>query len=627
MVATWNMEWSTRRFLLFSPPEILSEVLRNISALDLLALYMCGDCALNSRLTQPLVLTHFTLQLDARHLRFPSFIFAFPSLISIDIQLGYYSKCYGISKSVYSRLPKGLQSLKLCMHNPCYALTSSYSRVVSALTPAARQRHFELLLVDLPKTFPLLDSLTLDGSTGELTEPDCVFPPFLRTLDLQSCIIRSTRWLSTLPDTLTTLNLGHNALQDENIATLPSGLLHLRLGFNNLLSRRFISLLPKTLLSLAFETTLAESKQALKEMPESLTRLEWSMAGIGHDSEEEQRLVLPPNLRHLKMRMKRNTVVGQSFFDALPSGLEFLELSALNVVVGRPLPRLLHSFTCSSSDPLASSELVYLPDSLLELDLTGFNFDENSFSLLPSSLRHLVLLDPVHALSDVALRNLQARCPDLTDIELPESHFSAATFPSSLPRRLTYLEMPQPNVLSRENAKDLPVNLQLLQIAKQTQFDVECLTHLQNLTWLSVAGTQLVDTDVPCLPRALKSLVISSQHIWTSRCTSQFPPRLTRLDILSTTEFDDASLAHLPRSLVQLRVVASPRLTTGCINFIPIGMSCLLTHDSRITEAYFEHQEKRLSARHSPHLPSASSHSSSSSSSSQHRPYLPHTTT
>ena len=584
-----------RRFLLNTPPDILACVVDNLSASDLLTLYLCGETALIARLTAPGCLTRFNFSIDARNVRFPTFAYSFPSLAHFSLYIGFNCKCFGISRFTYSRLPQTLKSLSLTMDSPGYALVSGYHNILAREGEEGRKRHLNMILIDFPQAFPLLESLVLRGNWNELSAPDVVFPPLLTNLELEFAPILAQNFVQSLPASLTSLSIGRNNLTEADIAALPESLDRLQIGYNNILSSSFLKLLPRRLRHLVFDL-IDVSPSGFEQLPPTLQSVRWRGDILSPPSDLDHPVRLPETIESLEIHE----------FNAddwvLPPNLRTLEVSGRRMRIVKPLPRTLKSFSLGNT--LDDIMIQQLPVNLTELRTSMMAVGAATLErFLPTSLTTLEILSFVVPFNVEHMHTVHAKCPNLTVLKLPFSEqLSTEESMERLPSRLQTLEV-QNSFLNINNVDLLPPSLTLMIVNIQSNLNGAVAMSLpRTLTWLQVFQTSLGDSDIAFLPRNLKCLVFSSTSTLSDASVPGLPPRLTRLDILSRTNFNDQVIAQLPRSLVEIRCPVSNAVTPRCIPDLPIGMSCVLFAASNITVMYFERQADTLSKRRSPRL-------------------------
>jgi hypothetical protein len=599
-----------RNFLLATPTEVLAVVLSHLDASDLLALFLGGDSLLNHRLTHPSCVTEFKLNLDGRHLRFPRFAYFFPSIRSFSIQLGYFCTLYGASKVAYTKLPPSLRQVRILADSPGFALTSTYNRLLAAdMTLTQREHHFGLMLTDLALTFPLLDTLELHGNASELTEPLVVFPPCLTRLDLGSAHIRhATDFVKSLPTSLTSLKIDQNTMQDADISSLPQGLLCLSMGFSKLLTPQFVKLLPEGLQRLSFASAIFEARAVLAELPPNLQLLSWSTRQlILADSDSLLPISLPLSLTELAL-----TQVLPGSDNILPCNLPptLRRLEVFGVKLGLPTTPsdLLPQLTSYSGDfitPSTAKFLQMLQPKLSHLHLrTATQIRAQEFAVFPPGLNSLLIEGETWELDDECIIQLSRACPTLQELTV---NAASATWRcvEFLPRTLVQLDCStNMDILSPTSITNLPCDLRLLLVGRQSQFTSSCVPHLpKNLEWFHASSLEIVDEDIALLPRSIRSLRISQggpkseRAALSSACVKTLPPRLTALTILSTTSFDDSCISDLPRSLVALRLPQTFSITQSSLHRLPIGLHCFSVGNMGLSSQYFDFQQGTLSKK------------------------------
>jgi hypothetical protein len=609
-----------RALLMSVPLEIFSITALFLDASDLYALYLGGDVALNDRLLRPGVITRFALERDNRPLSFPSFAFLFPSLLEFDMYLGYYTKCYGLTKRTYAQLPKNLRKLKLMIESPGFVLLSPLAALAPKAPGPERQRHLELTLIDLAETFPYLDELVLRGSWSEL-EPitSLVLPPFLTSLDLFHARISSNAWLDALPTCLTSLKVFPSVMTEEMMTKLPRGLknLQLRVARTEDPSPACIKLLPRELESLSLDTSWTEASPYV-DLPASLTSLFVRSSPsrpnqIHHP--KGPRVTLPAGLTSFTMIPMR------SMEDWIfPDSLLHLEVSGMNgffnfdqaddslLHLPCTFPPRLRSLRLAEEFRLSISTPKCLPQTLTSLDVCNIEFEDPEDLLnLPSGLlKFSVLQSPTWSMAH--LENLKLACPDLKGLDMAfggleistKASQSSTTAMIELAETLTSLRSSNGAWLNLARLSCLPSTLTSLEIQGGAWFDGACMVQLpRQLTWLIVAtATSCVDSDFEHLPRGLQCLRLLSKFTLTDACIEHLPPGLTDLKIHSGTHFSDEAILRLPRSLASLLLGGGQTLSSQSIpNFPKFLGSLQILAKPILTTEYFAYQEHRLSTR------------------------------
>lgn len=382
------------------PIEILSIILDHSHSL--LALWMCGDLILHSKMSkaaESLTLVHLPMGSFAP----PTWLLQLHKLKRLSISsptalLSHPNEWI----PMLQQLPRSLESLTISSYDTNFAFSTQ--------RPTADGTRSKLEFVPVAGLFPHLTSLTLVGAPTNVGIVSAL-PPTLTSFTANKLF--PLPFMSKLPRSLTHMSLGTDktftpqATDEEldDLSQAPSGLAieHLMVQLSDSRVAELLPKLPPSLLSLDLTAPLVPTDLLL--LPRSLTVLDIEAINTSWlDHASELAAFWPPNLEKLATkcaqgnpqliallprRIKRLALTLTGFrrpsvlhADELPPALEELRISALGeLLINGVFPRTLRAI---DNWPELSSERAYaaaLPASIesIQLQLNIFNAENLSF--------------------------------------------------------------------------------------------------------------------------------------------------------------------------------------------------------------------------------------------------------
>jgi len=353
--------------------------------------------------------------------------------------------------------------------------------------------------------------------------------------------------------------------------------------------------LPKTLESIKFDFWEAESCFALSAPSRS-----HSPSPKHSPSRFVDMKLLFPSLKHLHLEGSES--VSDQFIASLPACLETLRLTSyrlgnVNMVTEAcldVLPPQLKTLSMVAPFLDRPSNFAKLPRSLTHLELKSCFLDVSCIPHLPSELYVLIIPENT-ALRDLDISLLPSSLQVL-DV-LQNEHISSLCF-ASLPRHLKSLSMwrleprfaPVADAVIPLLISGLPSTLTSLRINNASSWSDLCTLSLpQGLLHLVLHRVKKVSNSFASyLPRSLLTLVLfcGPSSAVNSKCFAQLPRELQKLELSSTSAFQDEDLAHLPPLLIDLDLAHGVDLTNACISLLPRSITRLyLRHNAKITSA------------------------------------------
>lgn len=239
----------------------------------------------------------------------------------------------------------------------------------------------------------------------------------------------------------------------------------------------------------------------------------------------------------------RRTDVTPSFAECFPSLLH-LHLEGTQAIQDancKNLPSSLLSLTLLNNTILTNKAIAMLPASITALSLPknhNINFE---------ALERLTLLTSLHISGHAVKSGSMTKdtlFATLAELEMQNNRRLQASDLIYLPSSLTSLNLRMNNTLGADGLTRLPESL---------------LT----LTW----GSNVLDTDIKKLPKALTALTLVLCKSLSDECIANLPRTLTHLDLWSN-KLSDKCISLLPRGLKVL-YLASDALSDECATFFP----------------------------------------------------------
>ena len=235
-------------------------------------------------------------------------------------------------------------------------------------------------------------------------------------------------------------------------------------------------------------------------LPPTLTHLEVSF----EDDETDEVTPLPPSLTHLLVRSTRR--LSQSFFDALPSGLECLDLS-----------------NCLSGQALSIEQVQALPRSLKKIVMAHrYRWWEPTSEMIEALPPQLDSLINVNIPNDIVL-----------EIYSRLKQFSTK------------------HTLEPSQVRGFSRNMELLKFKLKNQHELTSGDFPPSLTYLKLelTGENIFEHLGSFLPsKHLRTLRLTAR-LMSLKVINTFPPSLTKLSIYLHEHLDDTETIHLPPSL------------------------------------------------------------------------------
>jgi hypothetical protein len=371
-------------------------------------------------------------------------------------------------------------------------------------------------LVSISFTFPRAESCWIVGMNGDKQVPfiDTTkeqmittakylsianLLPQLQSLELVGHEAISDEWVETLPPTLTLLNLrNNNNLTDDCIPKLPRHLETLILNNNKKLTGSGLQNLPLQTLWL-HGSNIADSA-FFSHLPASLTELN---IPSNRSLRNEHMTKIPIGLQKLNLHL--NTTITGSAFSFFPTSLQALNIctQVSDSDIAR-LPANMTNLILNNCSDLTNEAIGMLPRSLTSFSSwKTTNITDEAISLLPRAIRYLYLDAPL--LTDECAKMLPS---DLIELRLQSAPFTNAFFSffkENPSKRLVRLETSGAQDVGDEAIANLPRTLLFL--------------HLPLATGVTPAA-------IPDLPPNLRTFILWSSSGFLNFDNKLFPPSL-----------------------------------------------------------------------------------------------------
>jgi hypothetical protein len=445
--------------------------------------------------------------------RWPLAIARLTHLTHLSICLGSKTSVGPISRYLAQPLPITLQLLRLQFKE---------AEELFALAP------LELALVMMMRK-------SVDENSAPVTDLKSAFPN-LHTLDLFGKAAIRPEAVSRLPPTLTDLRITGLNWDDNCIADLPRGLLHLRI-----------------------QSTQSMTTDSFPSLPPHLETLDYP----GYRATPDDYLLLPPSVTRFKhmnaIQLTPPSNDSISFGTTSSSGNT--KATATNKTKKTANPRRQTAVAMSRYDDPSSSTKASLDVNQLPRALTSLHI--RLFELTPSQESEVLLKLPYRltklriqttsSLSRLFVSSLPKTLKKLTISCDGEADFMALEdWPQGL-RRLTFF--PSKPSLAGVSPLPLPDSVVSLRLGQHFPANPLNLGKLPpHLTRLAVANAEAIgNATIKAFPRSLTELAIFNlkRHI-TDPCLADLPPNLTSLYLDGDANITDEAVQHIPRSVTDL---------------------------------------------------------------------------
>jgi hypothetical protein len=581
--------------ILSLPSETLTEVVLRLNFLEVIKLWICGNTALNWRLSKGQAVRNVALKVERPNVpRWPSLLGQLAGLEFFSYDRTPDSEEMALKAHQLLVLPKNLKTLKISAKHDVAA-----AEIFFRDHPGHFTNLRSLSLVNFAKPHPL--GFTLPSTLEELVLGSWLAPVGVLKL-------------SELPPNL--LQFRGNILQIEDPgeaagdAKFPETLQSLQLFVK--IHVHFSHLLPQQLETLMYSCQSDQQSVCIRDWSDlqRLSLKELSLTVFGSFDVQEA-LQLPRTLKSISLSFIHGKITPEwsiRVIEALPQNVTSLRgvfPDSMPISVIKCLPSTLVWDGTEKIDP---EGLAIMPLNTQSVYLRP-NADLSKISCFPPNLQAL----SIHTLND----SLASMLPStLTRLSIQSHQLCLEeTQIRCLPRNLKYLIINTETgtqIDKMESFKQLPASLMHLRVTKRstrTSGDFMLIPTSESSQWLPHSLTCLdlypLEHLTPCwidgLPKTLRSIALECRTLSSSlfpslaefsvltalkiralqtpddqwrHCLAHLPPKLIHVAFLDSsqgakTDLTNDSFLWVPASVVKIDIPESPKLDKACCAHLP----------------------------------------------------------